>query len=375
MKLPVVVQRRAGNRLEAKIARSCDINFLQTSKELFQTIPKYRRIALLASIRRTTLMATERLERCPPSRKISAKDVQIKETFETSCLALVSIAASPRCEWGLVEWLYYDCDFNEELMVRVEAITELLGTEKPPEFLGLDCVGFYHDPQKPAFGLVFPYPEEYKEASSTFSPISLAKFIAISQNVINRPYLEHRFRLAHQLALSVLEFHKVGWLHKCLSSFSVMLFYPKDSKAFMPECIERPFIIGFSHSRPDEPNAYTKGPKENDREEYQHPDYVVRKASFRTRYDYYSLSIILLEIGLWISVVDLRQHWKVFTARKLRSELISRRVILLGHSMGQAYCQAVKYCLSQETDAITDAEELRLSFEREVIDRLASCSA
>jgi serine/threonine protein kinase len=374
-KLPTTIRRRAENRLESAIANSHDIQFLQTSKEFFQAIPTYRRIALLASIRRITLLAATRLDLCPAAIRISTEAIQIKDTFETSNLALISREGSHLLEWAIIEWLYYDCDFNEELFIRVEAIAELLGTEKPTEFLGLDCAGFYHDKSKPAFGLAFPYPEQFRKPSSTASPLTLAKFIELGQDAPNRPFLGDRFTLAHRLAVSVLEYHKVGWLHKCLSSFSVMLFYPKNSVFFVPESIKQPFIIGFSHSRPDEPNAYTRGPKENEREEYQHPDYVEHRAPFSARYDYYSLGIILLEIGLWISVVELRQRWKISTARKLRTELINRRVPLLGHSMGQRYCEAVEHCLSYSADNLTESEQLRLNFEQEVIEKLASCSA
>jgi serine/threonine protein kinase len=373
--LPSPVQIRAANRLKSAITRSCDLDFLRRSSQLFGDVPEHRRLALLASIKRTTLIVAARMDLYPPVTKISENDVQITGTFEVSSTALVTVSQSGSLQRALIEWLYYDCDFNEELLIRVEAITELLGAEKPPEFLGLNCSGFYHDISKPAFGLVFPFPEVYRAPNCTLSPLTLQEFIENSQNVPNRPLLGHRFELARQLSASVLEFHTVGWLHKCLSSFSVMLFYPADSKAFVQDCIQNPFIIGFSHSRPDEPNAYTKGPKGNEREEYQHPDYVERKSSFSVRFDYYSLGIILLEIGLWMSVITMRQRWKSSTTRKLRKELIDRRVPLLGHSMGESYCRAVIFCLSEDTDKINTPEVLRRSFEQEVIERLANCIA
>lgn len=374
-KLPKTIQKRANNRLESTVASSSDTKFLQSSKDLFSDVPTYRRLALLASIRRITLLVSQRTDLSPPASQISQTDIQVEEVFETSSIALVSLDEASSPVRALIEWLYYDCDFNEELLIRVEAVTELLRAEKPTEFLGLDCAGFYHDPLKPVIGLVFPFPEQYREASCTFKPLTLAKFIEDSQNVHNRPLLGNRFNAARQLAASVLEFHKVGWLHKCLSSFSVILFYPTNSQVFVPERLEKPFIIGFSHSRPDEPNAYTRGPSGNEREEYQHPDYVERKASFSARYDYYSLGIILLEIGLWASVVTMRQRWKISKARQLRKELLSRRVPLLGHWMGQAYCQAVQFCLSEETDMISSLEQLHQSFEQEVIEKLANCWA
>ena len=43
--------------------------------------------------------------------------------------------------------------------------------------------------------------------------------------------------------------------------------------------------------------------------------------------------------------------------------------------MGKEYYKAVKFCLDERCDSITESEGLYLKFERAVIERLARCSA
>ena len=72
--------------------------------------------------------------------------------------------------------------------------------------------------------------------------------------------------------------------------------------------LSRPYLIGFNHSRPNTKVAFTVGPLDNPGEEdYQHPQYAIYglKKRFQPGYDYYSVGLVLLEMGLWASLGDL----------------------------------------------------------------------
>ena len=240
--------------------------------------------------------------------------IECTDEFGVHSIASAKLSQDQQKIRVLVEWLYYDVDFNEELLIRVEAITDLLSKEKPAEFLGLDCAGFFHDPSKPAFGLVFPYPFSTGTSQKNPSPKNLANLIEETQDNRYRPFLGDRFKLAHSLAVSVLEFHKVGWLHKTMSSFSVVFFTTVGAST---SYIRNPFLLGFSQSRPNEPNALTRGVSENE-EEYQHPRYLEQGPPYVARYDYYSLGLILLEIGLWKTIGAIRRDLKASDLNQLR---------------------------------------------------------
>jgi hypothetical protein len=108
----------------------------------------------------------------------------------------------------------------------------------------------------------------------------------------------------------MFEFHKTFWVHKSFSSHTI-LFFP-EPKSVDDETTETavlsnqisilaPYIVGFNYSRPDQPNQFSEPaalPLELQR--YRHPEYKNRPMQyFHRAFDYYSLGIVLLEIGLW----------------------------------------------------------------------------
>jgi len=66
-----------------------------------------------------------------------------------------------------------------------------------------------------------------------------------------------------------------------------------------------------------------------------------RGERFRLEYDYYSLGLVLLEIGLWDSIARVKAR----SVSELREMLPDKRVPLLGHCVGTAFREAVAKCL------------------------------
>jgi serine/threonine protein kinase len=204
-------------------------------------------------------------------------------------------------------------------------------------------------------------------------PVTLKGMIKATQTTLSQPILDDKFQLASTLANALLEFHMVGWLHKDLTSSNI-IFCPRD---YLPttDMAREPYIIGFNHSRPDEISAFTEGPSTSGNDDYQHPEYRRDKRGYRQEYDYYSLGIVLLEIGLWKTINDWTPKWNL-PAEELKQKLLRSRVPVLGQFMGRSYREAVRACLTGEfgvSEVLEESEKkiaLQVSFKRLVVDRL-----
>lgn len=263
-----------------------------------------------------------------------------------------------------------------ELQERLESITDLLkeanrATERD-SFRVLPCAGFYQD--LPAFscGLVYEFPNSPKELKFTTLKMALEKSRG---NLEQLPSLEQRFHLAHALANSVLKFHTVSWLQKSISSSNIAFFYAADEPWL--NGITNPFFVGFLYSRYNDENAFTEGPSEEaNYRDYQHPDYRGKKQSglrYRMEYDYYSLGLVLLEIGLWKSLERLKQQ----SRPQSRVDFLFSEVPWLRPSMGTRYQEIVETCLHGNFGIPSDVEQrdhqILRSFSTFVVEQLAGC--
>lgn len=208
-------------------------------------------------------------------------------------------------------------------------------------------------------------------------PVPLAAIFGTHGTGQPRPALGDKFKLAHALAASIAEFHKVGWLHKNISSSNIIFFSPQGSS---PEKhISRPYVIGFSHSRPA--LGITKGYYDIKFNDYQHPEYLKNELRFNSKFDYYSLGLVLLEIGYWESLHEMTQRWRG-SSEEFRDRLLKKRVPRLKEKMGDTYFRAVDVCLRSGFEANGESEDgvdgttaLHLEFGKLVVAQLAKCSA
>ena len=279
----------------------------------------------------------------------------------------------------LTESKDYEVDISEkhlaELVNRVSKVTKLL-QGAGPGFRTLPCSGYYHKPGIHSCSLVYRYPP-------STTPHSELKFTTLKAGIEqyhNRPLpyvaLGHRFRLAHDLAVSLLKFHEVGWLQKNVSSFNIGFFHHKNHSWL--DTINQPYFVGFLYSRPiDSPSDKATNPLEI---AYQHPDYGRgrEKVQYRLQFEYYSLGLILLEIGRWESL----EHMSGLTGSpgKMREELRKYKVKGLRQRMGSIYHDVTALCLGDEFKPMAGMEnstlgdaELRLKFSEQVVNQLASC--
>ncbi|KAK4235451.1 hypothetical protein C8A03DRAFT_36690 [Achaetomium macrosporum] len=138
-----------------------------------------------------------------------------------------------------------------------------------------------------------------------------------------------------------------------------------------------PFIAGFAHARPNEANQFSNlayGAAAAKLRQYLHPEY--RRADYvlkyKPAYDYYSLGLVLLEIGLWMrlsAIVKsiLKGGGDSDVARKKLKETAEE---IVPSTMGTKYTKAVVACLGDE---LKD-DDLGLGFEESVSRPLLDCS-
>jgi hypothetical protein len=136
-----------------------------------------------------------------------------------------------------------------------------------------------------------------------------------------------------------------------------------------------PYLIGFSHSRGDNRQTFTEGLVEDHQKQYHHPDYLRHGHGFQPHYDFYSMGLVLLEIGRWKHVDQMLSRKKIHTLQERSEALVRECCDNLGNSMGVHYLEAVRFCLTGKFSKDRGGDEIRNEFEAQVVNRLSKCYA
>ncbi|KAK3384640.1 hypothetical protein B0T24DRAFT_689902, partial [Lasiosphaeria ovina] len=166
-----------------------------------------------------------------------------------------------------------------------------------------------------------------------------------------------KYQLASRLADFLASFHTIGWLHENFHSNNVFYFNSSVDEGNISVAqsgiLREPHIVGLNKSRPGSNAWHTEGPlPDSDYQEYQHPQYQKTKR-FRIGYDYFSLGMVLLEIGLWTPISTWTKSSKermLLDPSKLRDLLVDRCLPRLGPRMGREYQKIVRLLLTDELD-------------------------
>ncbi|KAI1119941.1 kinase-like protein [Nemania abortiva] len=282
-----------------------------------------------------------------------------------------------------------------QLCDRAAQTAHLLSQNKPDNFRTLTSSGFFHEPDRTALGIVFEFPG-IAAKRGTIEPLDLRqRLMATVDKRASCPDLDDRFKLASAIAGSLFEFHTVGWMHRNLTSSSVV-FFPSPTEHLDSEpgsdspdmryhsrVIREPFLVGFNRSRPDDPKSYTSGLSSTEARHYHHPEYIKRSWGYQPEYDYYSLGMILLEIGFWLPLSKITEGWDG-SYEERRQRLVTRRLPRLRQLMGRDYSEAVRCCLESDFNQGEDTrlndddndyeraglKEVKLQYSQRVIRRL-----
>ncbi|KAK8135513.1 hypothetical protein PG984_003453 [Apiospora sp. TS-2023a] len=279
----------------------------------------------------------------------------------------------------LIEFKKYDDPRHSKmLLARMGQIARICQAAEGSQAPGiLNCRGFCHYEDLRAYGLVYDFPYAQLGSSDTqdripaehvADPDTLQSILSTSTSSepLKLPSLRRRFEIAYEIAISLREVHKLGLAHKSLTSRNV-IFFQGPQQAWET----RPYLIGFRHTRPNEPNAFTEGPVNDPAVlDYQHPSYRSQETRYRLPYDYYSLGIVLLEIGMWRPLPKIAGASTGLSSEELRQKLLTKKVSLLAHFMGDKYRTLVQNCIGDDlfsdTDTGTDAENQQ-KFEEGVV--------
>ncbi|KAK7425061.1 hypothetical protein QQZ08_008337 [Neonectria magnoliae] len=189
-------------------------------------------------------------------------------------------------------------DETQEVRKRIKALCLLFRkiSDHPNSlFRAHPCLGLVEDPVYARDhlghkdqGFVSRYPEP-----DSGTPESLLECFK------TLPYVPigERFRLAQNLASSVLLLHSSSWLHKNICSSNILVFKPHSQNADDTSYMISPHLTGFSDARPDAPGEATmEKPQTGVLDFYRRPG----SESGSSRYnDIYSLGVVMFEIGIW----------------------------------------------------------------------------
>lgn len=381
-------QERARTHFSAALLESRFLESIELSHDGVDLIALDRKTRLRLALKTMTELTTTHAARGIDGRQIPTELVQILGSFHDHNLGIYSGPINSRRV--LIEWRMYagqevDETVLQELFVRLECIVDLLRMEKPRDFCSLPCRGFFHDASRRGFGVIY---DLSLKLSDDCGPgiVTLKDLIKSNEGIAKQPILDDKFRLAWVLANALLEFHLVGWLHKGLASSNIIFTHQSPPQL---DIIRDPYIIGFNHSRPDEPSAFTTGPSGLRNYDYQHPRYQQSKRGYKREYDYYSLGIILLEIGFWETLGRWKRDWteklgrtenrkRSISPEEVYEKLLKARVPYLGQVMGSTYRDAVLACLTGSFTTMSKAAEdasgreaaVQLGFGEQVVERL-----
>jgi hypothetical protein len=267
---------------------------------------------------------------------------------------------------SLQEEKRYDGHYSEEekevLQTRIRHLAMLLSARKDAGFQTLQCYRCEHKIFERRYILHFEVPLPY--INKPDEKITLTDLIEKTKGS-TRPTLEERLGMALRLVKAVYKWHSAGWLHQGISSPNIRFFRREDNSRIDFTC---PFIMGFDFARPDSDPSLGIPTNDPSYDIYRHPSRQgPARQGHRKVHDYYSLGVVLLEIGLWQGAAKMVANRNAACKRRGTKELLDWENLQadvserLSHFAGTAYQEAVKRCLSSHFEVdFDDKSESRL---------------
>ena len=330
----------------------------------------YRRIGLLAAVKQLALALNNRMQ-SPGNMLIDETQIKkpLKE-FHWHKVGIAQIAEGSESQ-VLIELLRHDGSWAERMDELVQRVEDIASFRAPVStrnaFPVLTCAGYYHDLAKQAFSIVYCFPPRQLNPLVSIPeierPMSLRDIISKIKSRTQRPSLNQVFNTAFKLVSVVLTMHKTSWFHKNISSYNI-IFFP-DRFTSIADAMTSPYFIGFNYSRLNLETAFTQGPDQQQLE-YQHPEYLLGRRRFCQEYEYHSVGLVLLELGLWFPLEAITKEIQGSPTEMVQA-LLRRHVPKLKTYMGSAYEEAVMACLNGDLGVSADPLEVREAFERKVL--------
>jgi len=354
--LPPKLQKRMEMVWEQKFLNTTDVVRLEAIGMSCRSTDnqQYNRISTLATMKSLRLQFLQGLIKGSPGEELVRESLDFIETPSEHL-----IATYRKERQVLVEWVSYSPADSKIPYVQRRLLMELkskgFGVKpKPPGLRTLDCIGVIEDGAiYQGYGFLFAFPERYSKPGSGL-PVSLWTLLHEDlprRSIDFQPLLGAKFRLASALVNFLKELHMIGWLHEDINSQNIIFFGTTSDLSACSEAISTPFVVGLEKSRPDSNMWYTDGPSDEKTTIYHHPQYK-KHSRFISAYDYYSLGLVLLEIGLWTPLKAWTDKYPTASPQELRLILLKDYVPRLGQKMGKSYQDIVTTCLGGEVGDI-----------------------
>ena len=247
----------------------------------------------------------------------------------------------------LVEYKPYTKSFDQVRKLRdgrkIRKLAQILNSDKPTDFCSLKCLHWFHDSYECHYGLVFEVPSGLSLPYATFFELLGPPYKKV------RPTLGQRFRIAHDIGHAMQKWHSVGWVHEEICSRNILIFQNPGTHAWD---FSKPFLGGFQYSRRESDISDGLEVEDIQRNVYRHPS---RQKTLLERHDashdIYAYGVLLLEIGLWQTVLEHRYLQGVakdvrdLEPEQIRGVLVKIARQSLGFTMGAGYRDAAVFCL------------------------------
>lgn len=127
-----------------------------------------------------------------------------------------------------------------------------------------------------------------------------------------------------------------------------------ESFSDLPTVLDNPYLVHFCDSRPLGKAWHSelqgRASKSLENSLSKHTDYSTGTQPYREIHDYYSIGIVLLELGSWVLLEEFIHHSPecVSDPSAFRDRLIHKYLPRLSHLMGATYTEITLACLRSE---------------------------
>ncbi|KAI1391627.1 uncharacterized protein F4822DRAFT_427483 [Hypoxylon trugodes] len=247
---------------------------------------------------------------------------------------------------------------------RVIFLYELLSVSKENSYCTLRCIDWSHEISERRYVFTFETPTGLD--GSTYE--TLTRIIRTTKGR-ERPSINQRIKIASLLAKAVHKWHLLACSHRGISSPNVIFFRTQDGRLDY----SKPFLHGFDFARSDSDSSPSNADDDMRLDIYRHPDNQGSLTKgYQKKHDFYSLGVVLLELGLWQCCED--YITKGMTANHIQSILQEKCTEQLAHDAGDSYQSAVDVCLSGDFGVDLDYSsgiQLLEAFYTKVVDEIS----
>lgn len=258
----------------------------------------------------------------------------------------------------------------EDPIVQLASLLSLSGKH---DLRTLSFKGYVDQQEKKRYAFVFAFPDQVHRST----PTSLHSIISTS-SVTTQLSLPDRFHMAQTITKTLAAFHSAKWVHKSIRSQSIILFSKLENEK--ETMVKSPYLANFEYSRHEDGKTARAPIDDLETSLYCHPDRNPPIQDFSRIHDIYALGIVLLEIGLWSTALDIYNQYRTrmtdaakaqqLTARQIRKLFIDAAQNRLSHHMGPAYTKAVLACLRDDLVEDVDEADFPMIFQDKVLDKL-----